>query len=140
MKTTFTYLCLAAAAACSGRTSFEPVEVTNLPCLTGRLATPIVIQASYPNGTASVAYNGGALDNPRDVHIMLEQDAAQSLDVRIGQCKITGVSSTSMTADCREPRWLGEPQHVEIDTRQPNPKLAVQFPTLQCIGGVAIAP
>jgi hypothetical protein len=67
--------------------------------------------------------------------LMLQKDAQQSLQVRIGACR-----PTRGGADCGEPRWIGQPQAVEVDTRVAAPTLALRFPSdLSCVSGTSAA-
>ena len=117
---------LAAVPACHDKTTLEPVTITNWPCATGELVTPIVVEARGPYGGSSMLYTGGASTQPQyNREIWLDKDVAETVTFRIGEC---GPQSDN----CRNPRWLGDEQRVDIDTRVADPKIAIAFPYLAC--------
>ena len=90
-----------------------------------REAAEFVTNVAREGGTSRLTYVGGSDLVPAYMdQISLEKDAAQTLRVRIGQCEHRG----GRTVDCSEPTWIGGVQVVNVDTRLPDPSLALGFP------------
>ena len=108
---------LFAPAACKDSKTFESVEVLGLPCPDGRLTEPLLLEMKHAGGIMKMTYAGG---HGVKTEASLEKDTKQTVTVRVGKCSAAG--------DCREPRWLAEPQTVTLDTHDPNVQLAVIAP------------